>query len=236
MSFAGGIYDYWCNGEDISGAQAAETTYKGQGERDFEAVALTDVYTDSETTSSSSSTDGGSNTSDAGPSDTGSSDTGGSGGDDDSSNNNDDDDEGTPVGPIVGGVVGGVGALGIGGLAAWLLIRRRNAKTAGGSGSGGDGSSQPTPQAYSALPMQHPTPPHGGPAGYYGQDGQWYNVQHHVPPPGSSTPGTMHTNTASYSSPSPAYGGYGQHPPPPVIHEAPGKPSEMLRDERHELQ
>ena len=72
----------------------------------------------------------------------------------------------TPVGPIVGGVVGGVGALALVGLAVWLIMRQQNKKKAAAAAA-----AAPPPAAAGAAGSQPPPGP--GPDGQPPQMAQY---------------------------------------------------------------
>ncbi|KAM0420496.1 hypothetical protein ACHAPT_011664 [Fusarium lateritium] len=72
--------------------------------------------------------------------------------------NNDDDDDGPNVGAIAGGTVGGVAALGLVGLAGFLLFRRRNKKTTPGTTPPSNGT-PPVAPAMAQTPGQNPQNP-----------------------------------------------------------------------------
>jgi hypothetical protein len=160
--------DPFGSASDINTASDFDTT------SDFDNASDVDTATDSETSLTStaprptrSNTDGG------------------------SSGNNDpvQKKSSTPIGPIVGGVVGGVGALGLLGLAIFLIIRHNNKKkastpvvepmqqtmAAGGAPPPPPGAPSYPQQAYNAPHgqqpyQQQPTPPQG--QAYYPQDEQ----------------------------------------------------------------
>ncbi len=74
----------------------------------------------------------------------------------------------TPIGPIVGGVVGGVGALALVGLAVWLIMRQQNKKKAAAAAA-----AAAAPPAAGAAGGQHPPPPGPSPDGQYPQMAQY---------------------------------------------------------------
>ncbi|KAI1816406.1 hypothetical protein GGS20DRAFT_538120 [Poronia punctata] len=203
ISFFSGISDYYCAGLEISTIQQIYTTYNGQTDApEWTEYILTDDEASSSFTEieSSSSTDdgdffpsattdgfGGSSftpepTADNDPVDvdSGSSQSNGDGNND----NHGSKKSSTPVGPIVGGVVGGVGALGLIGLAAFFLIRhnKKNSNAAAANTAATAGpvmhQHQQPPPGNNGIPgyapydphhpqQQQPPPPHQG--GWYDQ-------------------------------------------------------------------
>lgn len=184
-----GVADYFCDNDQVLTTQTLYTTYRGQSDNDWFTTTVSD---DSLTTSRTSfSDDNGSNAPQ--PTSLDSNPTSGSseGGDDD-----DDDDSSTdhsttkksktPVGPIVGGVIGGVAVLlGLGILIFFLLRRKRAAAAAAAA------ASAPT----AAPAPQGPQSPQGPPA-YI---------------PDANKPPLVDPNTNSYygSPASPQNGGFG---------------------------
>ncbi|KAG9257411.1 uncharacterized protein F5Z01DRAFT_385953 [Emericellopsis atlantica] len=163
ISFADDIYDYWCNSLDISTAQSASTAYSGQTGRQFSPLPLDDpessltLEAESEipgatVTADPTSTDGGDNGDKKDDGD-GDNDKGNGNGKD--NDNDDDGDNGTPIGPIVGGVVGGIGAIALGGLGLWLFFRKKKKKQAAAAA---DASAVTSPTMAYAPPHQGPSP------------------------------------------------------------------------------
>lgn len=198
VSFSSSIYDFWCNSLDISTAQSATTAYSGQ-DRSFSPLALDSASTSFTITDETSEAPGPTITSD--PTDGGGDENGGDGdgdsSDGDGNGNNDDGGGGTPVGPIVGGVVGGVAAIGLGGLGLWLFLRNKKKKRAAAAEM-----SQPSPNmAYANQPPPgapgapgHQPPP--GQPGYYdpkfmaaGQQPGYQQYPSHYPQQGQQHPG-----------------------------------------------
>ncbi|KAF4969917.1 hypothetical protein FZEAL_10141 [Fusarium zealandicum] len=238
VSFDGGIVDYWCNSLSISTAQKASTKYLGQtGKHSFSELALT---SSSELSFAASVTGDAASDATSDPSATETNDT------------SDKDNEGssTNVGAIVGGVVGGVGAIGLIGIAAFFLLRRRSKKQPDpmqqqpGSGPGGY---NPVPQNMAGY--YDPNKAYGTPSpgqqyqaptvGYYpAQAGtpDSNGLTHPTPPP--QDPRMAHVTASPdpsfYQQPFPGQQpGFQQHPgyqpqpgfqpQPYVIHEAGGE-------------
>jgi len=158
VSFADDIYDYWCNSVDISTAQSASTAYSGQTGRQFSPLPLDDpessliLETDSDVPGATAPAEPSS------PKDDNNGNDNNNGSDNNNNNNNngnDDDDNGTPIGPIVGGVVGGIGAIALGGLGLWLFFRNKKKKQAAAAAANASAVTSPT--------MANAPPPHQGP-------------------------------------------------------------------------
>ncbi|KPM39443.1 hypothetical protein AK830_g7110 [Neonectria ditissima] len=226
ISFSGGVTDYWCNNLNASTAQVASTTYAGGDDREYTtldessssatlvtsgSVSEKPTVTVSAKASSTSSSD----------SESSSSDSGGGGG------------SKTPVGPIVGGVVGGIGGLALIGAAIFFFLRNKKKKSAAAAAN----NNATVPPTYQPPPMQQQpgTGPNGynpvpqGQAGYYdpknpystpGQQynqpvagGGFYPVQNQAGTPdfnqtNPSSPGTYDprmSQVGSNTSPSPSY-------------------------------
>jgi len=266
ISFSDNIYDYWCNNVEINTAQEAFTTYDGQEDHEFRTIPVSELRTtltttdDEETSNAPGPTVSSVPTSETTATD-GSEETGNSDNNNDD-NSNDDGGSDTPVGAIVGGVVGGVGAIGIAGLAFWFFLRRKKNKNAG------DGGNQASPGTAYAPVDQGGAPPQGqydmsqqqqfnnGTNSYYDpkfvaagavpyqqqqQYGQYPPQQQfssvtgtHVP--SSNSPPMSHTSPSpanTYNQPNYQQPGFMQQNAP-VIHEAPSNPSETNRA-AHEL-
>lgn len=166
----------------------------------------------------------------------------------------------TPVGPIVGGVVGGVGALAIAGAAIWFCLRNKKKKEAAAATTAPPNYQSPNMQQQPGVGPNGYNPVPQGQAGYYDPKNayttptQQYN-QAAVPgfyqnQPGSpdysqtnpSSPGTYDPRMAhSTTSPSPSYnqqmqGQPGFQPQQTVIHEAPANAvGSNGRGDTHEL-
>ncbi|KAL9561261.1 hypothetical protein ACKAV7_014616 [Fusarium commune] len=122
ISFSGGIQDFWCNNVNISTAQAASTTYKGQpDDRNFSTVALADLITEISFASTGSINNAASINGDFMSDRTADATTSGTS----TPQMPDGGDSNTPVGAIVGGVAGGVVAIGLAGLAAFFILRQK---------------------------------------------------------------------------------------------------------------
>lgn len=271
VSFRGGIVDYWCNGLNISVPQAASTTYDGQTGRSFMPVVLSDETSSSLILSPTSSEvvpgpttdpngDNGSTGNSGNTGNNGNNGDSGSTGDSGSSQNKDNGGgSSTPIGAIVGGVVGGVAVLALIGVALWWFLRKKK---------GNKQQPQPQPQAQEVYPPmeqkgQHPYDPNGGFGGYqqqqqhaasppqsYGQPPGFYAVPGQHPSPDPLNP---HSSTASqFTDPRTSYQGaspsssYGGSAPPPggypnyqpqgaVIHEVPAQTGDNHRGQMHEL-
>ncbi|KAL6892274.1 hypothetical protein GGI43DRAFT_386771 [Trichoderma evansii] len=255
ISFPGDIMDVFCNNVNITGVQAALTTYRGESSRTFSPITLTG-NTPASTTSDASTS--------ASPSSSSSSSTSGSGGSGSSGDNgNSGDNNGgsnngggskSNTGAIVGGVVGGVGGLALIGLAVFFFLRRKNSAAAGHEPVS---QNAPPPVVYPAPGMQQnqqayydpkfaaatgqqPYPPNQ----QYGQQG-FYPPQPSVSPDQATSPNGSHIDpryslAPSSTSPAPS-GGYvapmagGFQPQENVIHEAPAGSSDDHRGQMHEL-
>ncbi|KAH7155300.1 hypothetical protein B0J13DRAFT_222817 [Dactylonectria estremocensis] len=201
ISFDNGVSDYWCNTLDKSTAQMATTTFSGGDARVYttldETSTIVSSSSSSETTESSSSTVPSDSTS-TGPSASASTSSGSDGGGGSS----------TPIGPIVGGVVGGVGALALAGAAIFFCLRSKKKKEAAAAPA-----TNTTPPAYQAPNMQQQ--PGVGPNGYnpvpQGQTGYYDPKQAYATPnqqynqaafyPAHNQPGSPDFNQTNPSSP-----------------------------------
>ncbi|KAI1428857.1 hypothetical protein F5Y12DRAFT_710804 [Xylaria sp. FL1777] len=202
ITFFSGIEDFLCASLEISTPQQLYTTYIGETDgRSFQVFTLSSAEFGSSATkdgsltlplSSSSSSAASSNTNsptgNGGSGGSGSGSGSGSNGGGNNNNNNNNDDNGnsgnnsssqkssTPIAPIVGGVVGGVGGLALIGLGIFLIVRHNNKKKRAAvnpapqmqeaGGAGGVAHQQPGPPGYppqtynGASPYpQNPTPP-----------------------------------------------------------------------------
>ncbi|PKS09734.1 hypothetical protein jhhlp_004355 [Lomentospora prolificans] len=200
-SFSSNIFDYWCNDVSISSTQTVLTAYEGQTSRDFSPLAL-DSTTSLEIPSSTVIN---------GPDPT-----------DDTTDDDDDEETPTPTpteapkkktnaGAIAGGVVGGIAGLGLIGLGAFFLFRKRkNDKTAAAAGGAAGAAAAVPPatgpyppnnqqpqMAYAQQPGQHPQSVYN-PA--YAQPGQQFTT---TPPAQGWDP----SNNGSYYAPSTQQGG-----------------------------
>ncbi|KAI0453218.1 hypothetical protein F5B21DRAFT_505610 [Xylaria acuta] len=197
-TFYSNIIDFYCNSYNISTPQQLYTTYSGQTDAvSWQEFVITP--TASGTGGFDTSTDDGSFdftfTSEASSSSTRSASGSGNNGsgsnndsnDNDNSNSNSDTDNdndppaekksSTPIGPIVGGVVGGVGGLALIGLGIFFIIRHNNNKKKNAATSG-----QPMQQTAAAGGM---APPPGGAPGY---PPQTYNAPYGQQPYQQQTP------------------------------------------------
>ncbi|KAF5009592.1 hypothetical protein FDECE_4196 [Fusarium decemcellulare] len=204
VSWKGSTFDYWCNDVDITTAQSAALSFKGQKSRVFTTVDEDDLSSIQSQISEAKT----------GNIETGATRTSGP-----SATNTDSSDSGaskTNTGAIAGGVVGGVAGLALVSLGIFYLFRRQKKKYTAGS-----------PPAYQppgapGAPMAGADPKAGWPAGQ--QQGYQYD------PNSPSTLQTMSPGMAqNMVSPNSAYGqtnipGYqsGYQPQQPVIHEAGG--------------
>ncbi|TGJ79483.1 hypothetical protein E0Z10_g9285 [Xylaria hypoxylon] len=193
LTWFSGVIDFLCADRAVSTPQQLYTTYIGESDgRSFETftVSATDSASDdgsafdsatddgsfflpitssdtsfstatSSRTSSSSGTSGGNS--------------GSSGSDNDSSSNNNSggssQKSSTPIGPIVGGVVGGVGGLALIGLGIFFIVRHNNKKKSAALNPG-----QPMEQTAAGGGMSPPPP--GAP----GYPPQAYNQQQYQQP------------------------------------------------------
>ncbi|KAK0651398.1 hypothetical protein B0T16DRAFT_453871 [Cercophora newfieldiana] len=197
IAFPNGATDYFCNSLRVSTVMSADTTYYGQTGRSLIQTVLTDEISTTLrplTTVTTTATPLPTNTS-------GSS---------------------TPVGAIVGGVVGGIAVLGLLGLGLFFLIRQKK-KT----------KFQPVPlQPPSSETTQHNLPGGGG-GGDASKPGHQSVMSNYTPAPpyGSSTPPGYQYPVGAYgqaTSPPPQQQGFPQQgygqPGMPVVYEAGGQP------------
>ncbi|KAI1754766.1 hypothetical protein F4782DRAFT_528126 [Xylaria castorea] len=194
-TFYSGIIDFYCGSYNISTAQQLYTTYSGQSDaKTWQEFVITPTASGTGNTGFDSATDGGfglpltssaSSASGASPSNTqttSGSGNNGSGSNNGGNNNNNDSPaekkSSTPIAPIVGGVVGGVGGLALIGLAIFLIVRHNNKKKNAAT------PGQPMQQTAAAGGM---APPLGGAAGYppqaYGAPYGQQPYQQQTPPP-----------------------------------------------------
>ncbi|KAG5762780.1 hypothetical protein H9Q72_009109 [Fusarium xylarioides] len=123
VSWEGSTFDYWCNDLDISTAQSAALTYKGQTSREFGTIderdysSLLSQKTEAQTEGSVNAEATGTATSQTIATEI----------------NRDSGSSGTPVGAIAGGTVGGIAALALIGVGAFLFVRRRKKSKASSS-------------------------------------------------------------------------------------------------------
>ncbi|KXH29655.1 hypothetical protein CSAL01_02882 [Colletotrichum salicis] len=167
ISFADGIFDYWCNTAEISTPQAATTTYAGGPARNWAPLALTDDTSSSSVIRPASSgvITGTASGSVSAPSITTSPDNDSNGG---INNNN---KSSTPVGAIVGGVVGGIALIALIAFGIFFILRKKKKTQQPGPGPHG----QPPMMNHQQQQQQQPPPmgyapaPQGSPAQYAGQ-------------------------------------------------------------------
>ncbi|KAK1508656.1 hypothetical protein CTAM01_02442 [Colletotrichum tamarilloi] len=196
ISFADGIFDYWCNTADISTPQAATTTYAGGPARNWTPLALTDDTTSSSVIRPASSgvITGTASGSVSAPSITTSPDNDNNGG----INNNNNSKSSTPVGAIVGGVIGGIAVIALIGFGIFFILRKKKkTQQQPGPGPHGQPPMMNQQQQHQPPPMGYAPAPQGSPAPYAAQtqthsfyepkyDGQGgYPQQHYgsTPPP-----------------------------------------------------
>ncbi|OHE90829.1 hypothetical protein CORC01_13873 [Colletotrichum orchidophilum] len=193
ISFANGIFDYWCNTAEISTPQAATTTYAGGPARNWTPLALTDDTTSSSVIRPASSgfitgTASGSVSAPSitNPPDNNNNDNNGI------NNNNNNNNSSAPVGAIVGGVIGGIAVIALISFGIFLILRKKK--------------KQPQPGPHGQPPMMNQQQP--PPMGYA------------PAPQGSPSQYAAQTNTQSLYDPK--FGGqggypqsYGGTPPPP---------------------
>lgn len=131
IRFAGGVTDYFCNSLRVSTAQLAVTTYPGQVGRTFEQTVLSDTSTPTRRSSTTTPSHTGSAAASHTPAPSGSS---------------------TPVGAIVGGVVGGVAVLALIAFGVFFIIRRNKKPD------------PPSPPPAPETAQQHPPSPFPNPS------------------------------------------------------------------------
>ncbi|KAH7321049.1 hypothetical protein B0I35DRAFT_477572 [Stachybotrys elegans] len=236
VSFSGGVIDYWCNTLNISTIQAAVTELSGGPARSFSAVTLTDSSLQTSMTDTSSPPPGPTAPSDNEDNSNGNGNNQGNNGNNSSGNNNNgnnsnnDGGSSTPVGAIVGGVVGGVAAIGLVGLAVFFFLRNKDKKKAHGSQQPQDASHQP--------PMGQQGAPAWAAGGYDPKQQSPGNPQSYPHSPGgyqSYTP----VGPDGYPVPSPS-ASPAQMPPAPhgyasvPVHEVSGNPADH-RGRVHEM-
>ncbi|KAI2625485.1 hypothetical protein GGS21DRAFT_304409 [Xylaria nigripes] len=173
VTFFSGVRDFYCDSLSISTPQQLYTTYSGQTGRSFQQVLVSSTLSENGSPILS-------NTESASPS--GSNNSGGNNNHGSDNNDSSHSSSSAPVGAIVGGVVGGVGAFTLIGLATFFIIRHNNKKdkknkdpnanqsmqqaaAAGGMGPAPAAPGYPQ-QTYGQQPYQHPsTQPQGYSAG-----------------------------------------------------------------------
>ncbi|KAM0545171.1 hypothetical protein ACHAPJ_011438 [Fusarium lateritium] len=206
VSWSGNTLDYWCNDIEITTAQSAALTYKGQKSREFTTIdeddysSLVSQISEAKTASIT----GGLATQTSSPTAT-------------ETNSDDSGSSSAPVGAIAGGAVGGVAALGLLGLAVFFFMRRKKKQNQTTSTS-----------AYQQAPGDNS----GGPENKVAWPaGQQPGAPYYYHP---NTPSTM-TSTVSPNSQYmyPQAAGYpaGFQPQQPAIHEAGGEAVESKPQE-----
>lgn len=182
VSWEGSTFDYWCNDLDISTAQSAALTYKGQTSRDFGTInerdysSLLSQMTEAQTERSVNAEATGTATSQSAATET----------------NKDSGSSGTPVGAIAGGTVGGAAALALIGVAVFFFLRRRKKSKAssssnyqqapGGDKTGWNQQQQQQQGGYYYDPNSPSTGYDGSPSGQYGyQQAGGYPAGHQQP-------------------------------------------------------
>lgn len=231
ISFPGDIMDVFCNNAQITEVQAALTTYRGESSRRFTPLTLTSNSPESTAANdfTSSSTDSSpSSTSETAPATTTPAPSSGGGG-------------GSNTGAIVGGVVGGVGGLGLIGLAAFFFLRRKKTHSAVPQ----EQTPQVPPAVYQTPPGMQQTPQGPYDPKFAAATAQYpqYQQQGYYPTPDGQTISPVdprYSTVTSSTSPVPS-GGYTApgpghfQPQENVIHEAPAQNSGDHRGEMHEL-
>ncbi|PCD35767.1 hypothetical protein AU210_008326 [Fusarium oxysporum f. sp. radicis-cucumerinum] len=180
VSWEGSTFDYWCNDLDISTAQSAALTYKGQTSREFGTInerdhsSLLSQMTEAKTEGSVNVEATGTATSQSAATET----------------NKDSGSSGTPVSATAGGTVGGVAGLAIIGVAVFFFLCRKKKSKASSSSKyqqapGGDkpGWNQQQQQGgYYYDPNSPSTGYNGSPNGQYGyQQAGGYPAGHQQP-------------------------------------------------------
>ncbi|OBT80218.1 hypothetical protein VF21_00693 [Pseudogymnoascus sp. 05NY08] len=187
-----GVADYFCDNDRITTTQTLYTSYRGQTDKAWFTTTLSSSLTTSHSTFSNDNgnnapqpTSDSSTNSSANP--TSGTDTGS--GSSNTDNHSTSKSKKTPIGPIVGGVIGGVAVLAIIGLLIFFFLRRKRAAAAAAGG--------PT----AAGPQQQVTP---GPQGPQGPPAYIPDANANKPP--------LNPNTNSYyGPPAPQAGFAGQY-------------------------
>lgn len=180
VSFPGEIYDYFCNSLSISTPQLILTTY--DGETDGRAFVTT-VFDDSssELPTTSTNTKKSTSTTDSSSSNTSSPSTSTSSGPSSTPGTSGGAGSSTPIGPIVGGVVGGVAVIGIIALGIVFILRKKNSSAPVAAAP----PSQPpptTPAPHQSFYASSPPPPGGDDPFKHGAAAT-VHVNGHPPPP-----------------------------------------------------
>ena len=140
----------------------------------------------------------------------------------------------TPIGPIVGGVVGGLGAIALIILGIWMLMRHndKQKKEAAAAAAAAAGTTSPPPPPTGPAELQQQ--PHQPQMGYYNAAGGFvpYDPRQSIAKPplvttglpgagpyGTATPGSTLYDPANSPPHSPPPPGYQGTPPPPPQHQ-----------------
>ncbi|KAF5021547.1 hypothetical protein F66182_6404 [Fusarium sp. NRRL 66182] len=208
VSWSGNTVDYWCNDVDITTAQVAALTYRGQKPRSFTTIDEDDVSS-LQSQISAAKTGGnavGEATRASEPSAT-------------ETSVDENSSSAAPTGAIVGGAVGGVATIAILGLAIFFFLRRKKKQSQATSHS----AYQPAPRDDNgaAVPENKGAWPHGQQQGVpYCYDPNTPSTVHSMASPGSQY---MQTQFAGYQS--------GYQLQQPAIHEADGEALESKPQE-----
>ncbi|KAJ6439630.1 wnt and FGF inhibitory regulator domain-containing protein [Purpureocillium lavendulum] len=248
IAFPGGITDYWCAAISDSAVNRAFTTYKGQTvTRSYFTITQTGSSTSLLNTKQTGNSDIGAPTPSGTPTQSSSaaaSSTSGSASDDNSNEGSGGGKKKTPVGAIVGGVVGGVAAIGVAGIVAFLCLRRNKKQADAGKATGPSADNSPVQQPgvpqsmVQQQPGQHQSyyNPNYTPVQGYPSPNQQY--PHTTPPPPGAyypvadpsqhptSPSGSHmtdprTNSTSPGVPQWGPGGYPAPAPAPGHHQPP---------------
>jgi hypothetical protein len=217
--YPSGIFDYRCASTSVEDVQSIKFTYQGQKNANFVTTTLSDgiesslsqptiTNTDTKSADAASETEPQTTTTSVVPAPT-------------------KKPKSTPVGAIVGGVVGGVALIGLIGLGAVCLLRRRKSKP------------EPTPAPAQPVMAQQPPPPPP-------MNQNPYPQQQHYPPVVSAypdhsmatSPSPSDARLSMMSGPMSSVGpasptGWNQQPSPPPFH-TPAPAYEMAGPEARE--
>ncbi|KAH8907079.1 hypothetical protein BR93DRAFT_968628 [Coniochaeta sp. PMI_546] len=201
ISFPGDIYDFFCNSLSISTPQLAFTTYNGETDgRAFITTVFGDSSSESDLPTTSTRNRQSTSSKDSSSSTTSTSPTSTSSGSSSATGTNGNAASSTPIGPIVGGVVGGVAVIGLIALGVVFILRRKTSSA----------SAAPQPGFPSVPPGQPPSTP--------GTHQSFY-----VPPPGDPA---KHNSTVMVNG-QPMTQTYPTPPPPFPAQPYPAPPPEM---------
>ncbi|KAF6840446.1 duf1620 domain-containing protein [Colletotrichum plurivorum] len=149
VSFSGSIFDYWCNTVEISTALPAVTSYDGETGRTWVPLPLDE--TSSSVLKPPTASGRFTGTATGSPSDPSPS----SGTVTDADGDVDSNKTSTPVGAIVGGVIGGLAVIALVGLGIFLILRKKKELA---QGQQPPGNQQPMTQGgYQPAPQGSPT-------------------------------------------------------------------------------